>query len=74
MDKLFPCPFCGGTNTTSMEGTKHWTGMQYIILTWEVRHWCKEENPQSFLRIRGKTQEEAEKLWNSRVGAYAAGP
>jgi hypothetical protein len=76
MDKLLPCPFCGGTNTRSGVSGRHWTGMRYVIISWAVEHWCERGpgQPQSFISIRGKTQEEAERLWNSRVGAYAAGP
>lgn len=66
--ELKPCPFCGGGTTISEADSKYWTGMQYQILSWAVAHWCEEGRKPfaNYLKIRGKTQQEAEAKWNTR--------
>lgn len=70
MPNLLPCPFCGGINT-QIDFYKYWTGRRNEILSAEVKHWCDEELFASFLKIRGKTEQEAIDKWNSRVGSFA---
>jgi hypothetical protein len=41
--------------------------MRYEILSWVVRHWCAHATHGAVLMIKGKTQEEAEARWNTRV-------
>jgi len=71
MTELLSCPFCGGGETIVQEGSKYWAGNHYVILTWDIRHWCadKTEFPIStrVLTFSGRTEEEAIKRWNHRV-------
>lgn len=66
---LLPCPFCAAGETVSEADSKHWSGAQYQILSWHVRHWCfaKGDRFSSILTVRGKTQGEAETKWNTRT-------
>ncbi len=64
---LLPCPFCAAGETVSGPDSKYWTGMRYEILSWVVRHWCAHATHGAVLMIKGKTQEEAEARWNTRV-------
>jgi hypothetical protein len=66
--ELLPCPFCGAGETRFDEST-HWTGMRSQILSVTVMHHCAREEGQlqSFLRITGKTEADAIRLWNKRA-------
>ena len=73
IDLLKPCPFCGVTdksNTIISEGSRHWTGMNWMVFSWEVKHWCTFErnDDSSLLKVKGRTRERAIELWNSRNG------
>lgn len=63
---LLPCPFCGAGETLSEPDSKMWSGMEWRILSWRVRHWCSDKTHGSMLQVRGKTQQEAEERWNRR--------
>lgn len=69
-DDLLPCPFCGAGEFRVEEST-HWTGMQSVVLSVTVRHWCPrpEGQPMSHIALAGKTREDAIARWNRRVGA-----
>jgi hypothetical protein len=65
--ELKPCPFCGAGETVSEADSKHWSGIQWNILSWHVRHWCAyEHHGRPMLNVKGRTQEEAETRWNTR--------
>lgn len=65
--ELLPCPFCGGGQTEIHEN-KHWTGMRYLVMSVEVKHWCfrSEGELQSFITLKDKTEEDAITKWNRR--------
>ncbi len=67
-DSLLPCPFCGGAETL-IKQNKYWTGMQSVIISVDVYHWCPRETGirGSCVTMRGKTQAEAVERWNRRV-------
>lgn len=67
-DELLPCPFCPG-GTTQVIPTNHWTGMRNTVIAVHVTHWCDrpEGQPQSLIKIAGKTEQEARAAWNRRV-------
>lgn len=67
-EELKPCPFCGkGENR--IDTNTHWTGMQNLVLSVEVKHWCTREDgqPSSILILKGKTREDAISKWNTRT-------
>jgi hypothetical protein len=70
--ELKPCPFCGAGETVSEPDSKHWSGMQWNILSWHVRHWCAYEHHGPMLNVKGRTQEEAETRWNTRSQSDAS--
>lgn len=65
--ELKPCPFCGG-GEIRIDESKHWTGMQHVVLSVTVRHWCAriEGLPASAVQMVGKTLEDAVARWNRR--------
>ena len=67
-DELRRCPFCGGHNTQIKESV-YWTGTRSCILDVTVIHWCNREpgEPQSILKIMGKTRKDAISKWNTCV-------
>ena len=65
MNKLLPCPFCGG-GETRIDERKFWTGMTNQTISVRVRHWCIQEEgrPGSLIEIARKTEAEAIAAWN----------
>jgi len=69
-DQLKPCPFCGAGETLVEPDSKHWAGMSWNILSWQVRHWCAEPAKGvrgSMVIIRAKTEPEVIDKWNQRA-------
>lgn len=68
-NQCLPCPFCGKRDEMVIHYNHYWSGMRYIDLSVEIRHWCEREgdmlSPRMISRI-GKTIEEAIKAWNKR--------
>lgn len=70
--ELKPCPFCGAGETIIKEQT-FWTGMQNVVLSVSVRHWCEVGQKQQGeirdfrLEAKAKTKEAAVSLWNARA-------
>ena len=66
---LLPCPFCGA-GVFAMNKTKHWTGMRSITLSVSIEHTCigNRENGVERLTIvsKGKTLDDAIRIWNTR--------
>ncbi len=71
-EELKPCPFCGA-GETQLIPANHWTGMQNVVLSVTVRHWCKRDDnwPQGHLDIKGNTEAEAIAAWNRRASPSA---
>lgn len=68
--RLLPCPFCGAGETSVGPDSKHWAGMSWKILSWQVRHWCQEPDRGvrgSMVIIRAKTEPEVIEKWNRRT-------
>lgn len=63
--ELKPCPFCGSGETLVHEN-KYWTGMRHTVTSAEVRHWCAAPAFKPFLKVAGKTVDEAVARWNTR--------
>jgi hypothetical protein len=64
---LLACPFCSA-GETQIKPQNYWTGMRNTVISVSVYHWCKrqEGQPQSHIEIKGKTEEDAVKAWNTR--------
>lgn len=68
---LKPCPFCGA-GETRVDVHTMWTGMRSIPTHVTIRHWCPQDRETSggawtpTFSFTGKTQEQAEALWNRR--------
>lgn len=73
LPELMPCPFCGAGELHISEST-HWTGMQSVVLSVTVTHWCERNGtqPQSVLQVKGRTREDAIAAWNRRPLAAEA--
>lgn len=69
---LKPCPFCGAGETLIKPAT-YWTGRQSVVLSVSVQHWCDKGDQQfnSILTIKRKTEAEAIAAWNARPSETA---
>ena len=74
-DRLLPCPFCGGSETTIDERSQ-WNGgiRPSTLISVEIRHWCDDtlgDKLQSSMLVKAKTREVAIAKWNSRASEVA---
>lgn len=72
MEKLEPCPFCGGTDVrfdeSRLSPTMKGPG---ALISVTLRHWCpKLEGQPHGLSVtkRGRDHESARAAWNTRAG------
>ena len=63
-EELKPCPFCGGTNTTTYEST-FWTGQRSNLIYASIRHWCDNKPHGGFIELKAGSHDEARALWNT---------
>ena len=69
LERLLPCPFCGGSTFEIVENGKVWTGMKYSDpVSVSVRHWCNKRPAQPSRSIErvGRDMESAVAAWNMR--------
>lgn len=69
LERLLPCPFCGGSTFDVVENGKVWTGMKYSEpVSVSVRHWCNKQPAQPSRAIEriGRDMEAAIEAWNMR--------
>lgn len=60
------CPFCGN-DELDIEESQYWSGMRYITLAYNARHFCKSSDfDKRIITLRGKTKEDILRLWNQR--------
>ena len=70
LERLLPCPFCGGSIFEITENGKVWTGMKYSApVSVSVRHWCNKQPAQPSRAIEriGRDMESAIEAWNMRA-------
>lgn len=63
MDKLKPCPFCGG-GETRFDKNENWTGQRMLTHSVTLRHFCNQER--SGIQFTRKTEELCTEAWNKR--------
>lgn len=75
LERLLPCPFCGGSTFEVVENGKMWTGMKYSDpVSVSVRHWCaKTGGPSRPIERVGRDLEDAIAKWNMRSNAELRG-
>lgn len=68
LDRLLPCPFCGGGSFEIIENGKMWTGMKYSDpVSVSIRHWCEPlPGPNRSIERIGRDMEAAIASWNLR--------
>lgn len=60
------CPFCG-SDKLDIDASTYWTGMRSQILSYTGRHFCGTEGfDKRTITIRGKTEEDVQRLWDER--------
>ena len=72
LNRLLPCPFCGGGEFEIMENGKIWTGQKFTEpISVSVRHWCEkiEGQPSRMLERVGRDTDGAIAAWNTRYKA-----
>lgn len=68
LERLLPCPFCGGGETQIHDNGRVWTGMKWgDPISVSIRHWCEEPaGPNRMLERVGRDLEQAIERWNMR--------
>lgn len=69
LERLLPCPFCGGGMTQFQNNGQVWVGTKYGEPTSvSVRHWCEElPGPSRMIERIGRDKEQAIERWNMRA-------
>ena len=67
MNKLKPCPFCGGNELDFRDNT-YWTGMRSALISVDLTHRCVSMvgMPRQSVSITAKTKQECIEIWNIR--------
>ena len=72
LNRLLPCPFCGGSIFYINEAGKIWNGMKYTDpVSVSFVHWCPElpGQPSRAIERIGRDTEAAIAAWNMRATA-----
>lgn len=67
---LLDCPFCGGVGQgIDVRTSDMWTGTRSVVVSATVIHWCPREEgqPQTCIQVKGKTEADAIRKWNTRA-------
>jgi hypothetical protein len=75
LERLLPCPFCGGGTTEFHENGRVWAGTKYSNpISVSVRHWCEEvPGPNRMIERIGRDKEQAIERWNMRSNVVGKG-
>ena len=76
LERLLPCPFCGGGITEFRNNGQTWTGMnRSALVSVSVWHWCEDSpGPSRPVERIGRDREQAIERWNMRHEAPGKPP